>query len=131
VLALWPAERCVDQAPPEVDATLLDEGIDHGSIRTMYRLLAREGEVRERRGPRRRVHDRTPERLATGPHQGWSWDLTKLKGPVKWSCYSLSVILDIDSRDVVGWMGGPRARAAWAQQLSQRTCDRPGMRPGP
>lgn len=77
------------EAPPEVYATLLDEGIYHGSIRTMYRLLAREGEVRERRGQRRRAHDHKPELLATGPHQVWSWDITTLKGPVTWSDDSL------------------------------------------
>jgi putative transposase len=98
VLALLHAERLVDKALPEVYATLLDEGSYPCSLRTMYRLLAREGEVRERRGLRRRGHDRKPERLATGPNQVWSWDLTKRRGPVKWSYDDLSVILDIYSR---------------------------------
>jgi putative transposase len=101
-LALLHAERFVDKAPPEVYATLLDEGIDLGSIRTIDRLLAREGEVRERRAQQRRAHDHKPELLATGPHQVWSWDITQLKGPVKWSYSYLYVILDIYSRDVVG-----------------------------
>jgi putative transposase len=87
VLALLHAERLVDKAPPAVSATRLDDGISHGSIRTMYRLLAREGEVRERRGPRRRAHDHKPELLATGPNEVWSWEITKRKGPVKWSYY--------------------------------------------
>jgi putative transposase len=130
VLALLHAERCVDQAPPEVSATLLDEGIYHGSIRTMYRLLAREGEVRERRGQRRRLHDRQPELWATGPNQVWSWDITKLKGPVTWSYYYLYVMLDIDRRDVVGWMVAHRESAALARKLMQLTCDKQGIRPG-
>lgn len=130
VLALLHAERFVDKAPPEVYATLLDEGIYHCSIRTMDRLLAREGEVRERRGPRRRVHYHKPELLATGPNQVWSWDITQLKGPVKWSYDHLYVILDIYSRDVVGWMVAPRESAALAHKLIQLTCDNQGIRPG-
>jgi putative transposase len=130
VLALLHAERFVDKAPPEVYATLLDEGSYHCSIRTMYRLLAREGEVRERRGQRRRVHYRKPELLATGPNQVWSWDITKLKGPVKWSYYYLYVILDIYSRYVVGWMVAHRESAALAHKLIQLTCDKQGIRTG-
>jgi putative transposase len=130
VLALLHAERFVDKAPPEVYATLLDEGIYHCSIRTMYRLLAREGEVYERRGQRRLVHYRKPELLATGPNQVWSWDITKLKGPVKWSYYYLYVILDIYSRYVVGWMVAHRESAALAHKLIQLTCDKQGIQPG-
>jgi putative transposase len=97
----------------------------------MDRLWAREGEVRERRGQRRRVHDRKPELLATGPHPVWSWDITKLKGPVQWSDDYLSVILALYRRDVVGWMVAHRERAARAHKLMQLTCDTQGMRPGP
>lgn len=130
VLELLHAERFVDKAPPEVYATLLDEGSYHCSIRTMYRLLAREGEVRERRGQRRRAQYHKPELLATGPNQVWSWDITKLKGPVKWSYYYLYVILDISSRYVVGWMVAHRESAALAHKLIQLTCDQQGIRPG-
>lgn len=97
----------------------------------MSRLLAREGEVRERRGPRRRVPDCKPERLAPGPNQVWSWEITQLKGPVTGSYDSLDVILDISSREVVGWMVAPRERAALAHQLIQLTGDHQGIRPGP
>jgi putative transposase len=70
----------------------------------MDRLLARAGEVRARRGPRRQAYDHKPELLAIGPHQVWSWEITMLKGAVKWSSDDLSVILAISRRDVVGWM---------------------------
>jgi putative transposase len=97
----------------------------------MYRLLAREGEVRERRGQRRRVQDRKPALWATGPHQGWSWEITKRKGPVTWSDDSLYVILDLYSREVVGWMVAHRESAALAHKRMQLTCDQQGIRPGP
>jgi putative transposase len=131
VLGLLHAERVVDQAPSQVYATLLEAGISHGALRTMARLWAREGEVRERRGQRRRVHDCKPELWATGPNQVWSWDITQLKGPVTWSSDDLSVILDIDRRDVVGWMVAHHERAALAHKLMQLTCDNQEIRPGP
>jgi putative transposase len=130
VLGLLHAERFVDKAPAEVYATLLDAGIYHCSIRTLYRLLAREGEVRERRGQRRRVHYCKPELLATGPNQVWSWDITKLRGPVKWSDSYLYVLLDIYRRYVVGWMVAPRESAALGHKLIQLTCDNQGIQPG-
>jgi putative transposase len=93
--------------------------------------LARAGEVRERRGQRRRAHDHKPELLATGPNQVWAWDITKLKGPVKWNYDYLYVILDIYSRYVVGWMVAHRERATLAHKLIQLTCATQGIRPGP
>lgn len=95
--------RFADQAPAEVYATLLDEGRYQCSIRTMYRILGDHGEVRERRRQRRHPVYAKPELLATGPNQVWSWDITKLMGPAKWSYFYLYVILDIFSRRVVGW----------------------------
>ncbi len=103
VLDLLREPRFVDLAPAEVYATLLDEGVYHCSIRTMYRLLADHGEVRERRDQLRHPVYRKPELLAQAPNQVWSWDITKLMGPMKWSYYYLYVILDIFSRRVVGW----------------------------
>jgi putative transposase len=131
VLALLHAERCVDQAPPEGYATLLDAGLSHGALRPMARLWAREGEGRERRGQRRRVHDRTPALWATGPNQPGSGDITTLNGPVTWSSDDLAVMLDIDRRAGVGWMVAHRERAALARKLMQLTCDNQGIRPGP
>ena len=87
----------------KVYATLLDEGIYLCSIRTMYRILADQGEFAERRRQRRHPVYQKPELLAEGPNEVWSWDITKLMGPVKWSYFYLYVILDIFSRRVVGW----------------------------
>jgi len=95
--------RFADQTPTEVYATLLDEGTYLCSIRTMYRILSAQGEVAERRRQRTHPVYQKPELLAEAPNQVWSWDITKLMGPVKWSYFYLYVILDIFSRRVVGW----------------------------
>ena len=108
VLAVLHSERFVDLAPAEVHAILLDEGTYLCSVSTMYRLLRRHGEVRERR--RQAVHPPRvkPELVAHGPNECWSWDITKLTGPVKWSYYYLYSIIDIYSRYTVGWMVATR-----------------------
>jgi transposase InsO family protein len=103
VLDLLHAPRFADQAPAEIYATLLDEGDYHCSIRTMYRLLGQNGEVRERRQQLRHPVYQKPELLAEKPNKVWSWDITKLMGPTKWSYFYLYVVLDIFSRRVVGW----------------------------
>jgi putative transposase len=103
VLDLLHAPRFADQAPAEIYATLLDEGVYHCSIRTMYRLLGQNGEIRERRQQLRHPVYQKPELLAEKPNEVWSWDITKLMGPEKWSYFYLYVILDIFSRRVVGW----------------------------
>ena len=103
VLDLLHAPRFADQAPAEIYASLLDDGIYHCSIRTMYRILGQNGEVRERREQLRHPAYRKPELLAERPNEVWSGDITKLMGPTKWSCFYLYVILDIFSRRVVGW----------------------------
>ncbi len=103
VLNLLHAPRFADQAPAEIYAILLDEGVYHCSIRTMYRLLDGNGEIRERRRQLRHPAYRKPELIALRPNEVWSWDITKLKGPTKWSYFYLYVILDIFSRRVVGW----------------------------
>jgi putative transposase len=103
VLDLLHAPRFADQAPAEVYASLLDEGVYHCSIRTMYRILVQHDEVRERRNQLRHPVYQKPELLAERPNQVWSWDITKLMGPTKWSYFYLYVILDIFSRRVVAW----------------------------
>lgn len=117
LLGVLNSERFADVAPATVYATLLDEGRYCGSIRTMYRLLAARGQGGERR--RQRIHPTyiKPELLATRPNEVWSWDITKLKGPAKWTCFHLYVILDIYSRYVVGWMIAQRESAELAEQL--------------
>ncbi len=130
LLEVLHSERFMDQAPREVYATLLDEGTYLGSIRTMYRVLDENGEVRERRDQLRRPVYKKPELLATGPNQVWSWDITKLLGPVKWTYFYLYVILDIFSRYVVGWMVAQRESAALAQKLIEETVRKEKIRPG-
>ena len=104
VLDVLVSARFVDRSPGEVVATLLDEGQYLCSERTMYRVLAANQSVRERRNQREHPPYTKPELVATGPNQTWSWDVTKLLGPKKWTYFYLYVLLDIFSRYVVGWM---------------------------
>jgi putative transposase len=103
VLNLLHTPRFADQAPAEIYATLLDEGVYHCSIRTMYRSLDQNGEIRERRQQLRHPAYQKPELLAEKPNEVWSRDITKLMGPAKCSYYYRYVILDIFSGRVVGW----------------------------
>jgi putative transposase len=112
LLGILDSERFADMAPAAVFATLLDEGRYHGSIRTMYRLYAK------------------PELLAIRPNEVWSWDITKLKGPAKWTCFHLYVILDIFSRYVVGWLIAHRESAELAEQLIADTLEKENIAPG-
>ncbi len=127
VLDTLHGERFVDLAPAQVFGTLLDEGHYLCSERTMYRLLAAHHEVRERRDVVRHPAYAAPELLATGPNQLWSWDITKLLGPTKWTYYSLYVILDVFSRYVVGWLAAYREAAVLAERLIAETCRRQGI----
>ena len=127
VLETLHSERFVDKAPREVFATLLDENLYLCSVRTMYRILDGEGEVRERRNQVRRPIYKKPELLATGPNQVYSWDITKLRGPIKWSYFHLYVILDIFSRYVVGWMVATRESALLAERLIKETLEKQGI----
>ncbi len=104
VLAHLHGERFQDRSPAAVYATLFDEGTYLCSIRSMYRMLEREGESRERRDQLTHPPYQKPELLATAPNQLWSWDITKLLGPAKWTYFYLYVILDVFSRYVTGWM---------------------------
>ena len=106
------SERFVDRSPAEVVATLLDEDVYLCSERTMYRVLASEVPVQERRAQRSHPEYQKPELMATGPNQVWSWDITRLLGPKKWSYFYLYVILDIFSRYVVGWMVADRENSS-------------------
>ena len=130
LLGLLNSERFADVAPAAVFAILLDEGCYHGSIRTMYRLLAIRNQTGERR--RQRVHPVyiKPELLAVRPAEVWSWDITKLKGAVKWETYQLYVIMDIFSRYVVGWMLAARESAELAEQLIADTIQKHNIVPG-
>lgn len=120
----------MDQTPQEVYAALLDRGQYLCSIRTMYRILEANQEVRERRDQLRHPFYAKPELLATASNQVWSWDITKLLGPVKWTYFCLYVILDIFSRYVVGWMVAHRESALLAKKLIDETCQKQGVQPG-
>ena len=122
VLARLHEERFQDRSPAAVYATLLDEGRYHCSIRTMYRFLKQEGESRERRDQLTHPPYQKPELLATAPNQLWSWDITKLLGPAKWTYFYLYVILDVFSRYVTGWMVAMRESAELAKRLIEESC---------
>jgi putative transposase len=124
VLEVLHSERFMDKAPGEVVATLMDEGVYYCSERTMYRILEENDEIRERRNQLRHPQYAKPELLATGPNQVWSWDITKLKGPVKWSYFNLYVILDIFSRYVVGWLIADRESTSLAKRLIEESCEK-------
>ena len=130
VLAVLHSTRFLDQAPREIYATLLDEAVYLCSVRTMYRILKSQNEVRERRDQLRHPNYQKPELLATGPNQVWSWDITKLKGPAKWTYFYLYVVLDIFSRYVVGWMVAHQERAALAKKLISQSCEKQAIPPG-
>lgn len=117
VRAVLNSPEHVDKAPATVYHELLDDGVYLASISTMYRILRAHDEVHERR--RQAVHPARvkPELVATEPNQCWSWDITKLHGPAKWTYYYLYVILDIYSRYVVGWLLADRESAALAEKL--------------
>ena len=121
-LAVLHSEAFLDRAPAAVCATLLDQGRYLCSPRTMYRLLSAAGEVRERRQQLTHPRYQAPELLATAPNQVWSWDITKLRGAVKWTYYYLYVVLDIFSRYVTGWMVATRETAELAKELLLASC---------
>jgi putative transposase len=121
VLTVLQEERFQDRSPAAVQATLLDEGQYLCPIRTLYRILEQEGESRERRDQLVHPPYQKPELLATAPNQLWSWDITKLRGPVQWTYSYLYVILDVFSRYVAGWMVAPRESAELAKRFIEQT----------
>ena len=121
------SDRFCDRSPRQVYATLLDEGRYVCHWRTMYRVLAEEHEVRERRNVLRHPQYKKPELLARGPNELWSWDITKLRGSEKWTYYYLYVLLDVFSRYVVGWMIARCESSVLAKELIQTSCQRQGI----
>lgn len=121
------SDRFVDSALRQVYATLLDEEVYLCSWRTMYRILDEYQEVRERRNQVSHPTYTKPELLATVPNQLWSWDITRLLGPAKWTYFYLYVILDVFSRYVVGWMIAEREAASLAETLIAETCAKQGI----
>ena len=131
VLEVLCSERFVDQAPTTIHAKLLDE--DQRYLchpRTMYRILAAERATRERRAQRQHPMYKKPELLATGPNQVWTWDVTWLRGPIRYSYYPLYVILDLFSRFNPGWMLAHEENGELAAKLIRETCEHQGIEPG-
>ncbi len=130
VLDALNSERFMDQPPSEVYARLLDEDKTYlCSTRTMYRILDSAKEVRERRNLLRHPNYAPPQLLATAPNQVWSWDITKLLGPAKWTYYYLYVLLDLFSRYVVGWMLALQESGALASRLIEESCSHQRIEP--
>ena len=130
ILNMLHSERFADLAPDEAWAVLLDEGTYLGSVSTYYRVLREAGESRERRRQATRPAAVKPELVAAGPNQVYSWDITKLHGPAKWTYYHLYVILGIYSRYAAGWMVATRESAVLAEKLIAATCAKQGITRG-
>ena len=130
VLELLREPRFVDQAPAEIYAELLDEGRYLCSIRTLYRILHENGEVKERRRQLRHPAYKKPELIAETPNQVWSWDITKLMGPAKWTYFYLYVIIDIFSRRIVGWQVADAESAALFKPLFEDAAAQHDVAPG-
>lgn len=129
ILGLMNSEEYVDLSPYEIFYHELDKGNYHCSIRSMYRILAANQQVLERRRGHQRGDYQKPELLALAPNQVWSWDITRLKGPSSWSYYYLYVILDIFSRYIVGWLLAERESSELARDLIEASCKQQGIRP--
>jgi putative transposase len=130
VLEVLNSVRFVDVSPEETYATLLDDGTYLCSTRTMYRILAaHHGGVRERRDQLTHPAYAKPELLATRPNELWSWDVSKLKGPAKWTWFYLYVILDVFSRYVVGWTVQYRENAQLATALIEQASEQQQITP--
>ncbi len=129
VVAVLCEPRFADLAPAQVYAALLDEGTYLCSERTMYRVLAERGLVKERRrgGHQRAGAYGVPRLVATGPNQCWTWDITKLRGPVPRRWFFLYAIIDIYSRKLVGWTIAERESETIARRLIATTCKRYGI----
>jgi putative transposase len=127
ILEALHSARFAGTAPAEAWATLLDEGTYLGSVSTFYRVLREAGESRERRAQAAHPATVKPELAATSPNQVYSWDITKLHGPAKWTYYHLYVILDIFSRYAAGWMVATRESAVLAEKLIAATAAKQGI----
>jgi putative transposase len=129
IVAVLNSERFCDLAPAQIWAILLDEGRYLCSVSTMYRILRNRHQVRERRRQSRHPAHLKPELVADGPNQVWSWDITKLAGPHKWTWFHLYVILDVWSRFAVGWLVAPRESDRLARDLIDTTAQVEGIQP--
>lgn len=130
VLAVCNAGRFCNSAPRAIVATLLDEGRYLASASTFYRILRDEGQLHERRAIATHPARVKPELLTTAPNELWSWDITKLPGPAKWTWFSLYLVLDVFSRFIVAWAVATRESAAIAKALFSDAARDQGIQPG-
>jgi putative transposase len=129
VLGILHSERFIDKTPYDAYYALLDEGQYYCSPRTMYRILASQGESTARRKQRNHRDAIKPELIAIQPNEVWSWDISKLRSNQKWVYFYLYVILDIYSRHVVGWMVADRESKELARQLIHQSALKQGVKP--
>lgn len=129
VVEVLTSPRFIDQPPAEIYPALLDEGTFLCSTRTMYRILAEDHLLRERRNVRTHPVALIPSASAAAPNEVWVWDITKLKGPVKWGYFHLYVLLDLFSRYIVGWLLASHESASHAARLISESCQREGIEP--
>jgi putative transposase len=130
ILAVLNSERFVDRSPAQVWAILLDEGAYLGSISTLYRVLRQRAQTGERRAQATHPARKKPELLAEAPNEVWSWDITKLRGPVRAITYDLYVIIDIFSRKVIHWEVHPTETGELAKAfIEQAVTLNGGIRP--
>jgi putative transposase len=129
IIALCNSERFCNSAPRAICATLLDEGRYLASPSTVYRILGAQGQVRERRSLAAHPARVKPELVATAPNELWSWDVTKLQGPAKWTWYSLYLILDVFSRYIIDWTVASVESTAIARALFSEAAREHGVQP--
>jgi putative transposase len=127
ILEVLNSPRFADATPYTAWARLLDEGMYLGSVRTFYRILATAGQVCERRNQLVHPPHAKPELVATAPNQVWSWDITRLRGSLKWQYFYLYVLIDIFSRYVVGWLVAQAENAGLAGALIEESCAKHGV----
>jgi transposase InsO family protein len=130
VLGIMHSEKFVDKTPYHIFNTLIDEGVYHCSVRSMYRMLEKQGESSDRRPQRNHRDAVKPELIAVRSNEVWSWDITKLLSLQKWVYFHLYVILDIYSRCVVGWLIAEEESRHLARRLIQQTALKHGIQPG-
>jgi transposase InsO family protein len=126
VMDVLNSDRFVDKSPAQVWAILLDEGVYLCSQSTMYRLMRAREQTRERRAQAVHPARKKPELMADAPNTVWSWDITKLKGPVRGTYYDLYVVLDIFSRKVIHWVLWPTETAELAKEFITAAVERNG-----
>jgi len=129
VLDIMHSEKFVDRTPYQVFNALIDEGVYHCSVRSMYRFLEERLENGDRRPQRSHRDAVKPELIATRPNEVWSWDITKLLSHRKWVYFHLYVILDIFSRYVVGWLIAEEESRHLARKLIQATALKQSIQP--